>query len=295
MEAEQMQKEEQLRRRNPKAHMEMLSGRRERDLRQSQQYVSSHGMPPVAVIHPAAVLHSTPVVHPTAAVHPVIGTPQVRYGAPVEETDDMPCATSMAPGTDTGIESALNALFFASHSPAESPNPGQSKSEVLSSSTPETAPGASVTSLNQTQSSFIAPQHSSETPQFTTHDLQRHINDSTSFPRQVRRDENVIDQPDHSDGRIQKPPFIVQYKKGLHKHWPRHKNGDKWRRSRMTEAASGSKENKGDRKRSHPVDDEITRKRTKLASTSTPTRPSPEAMFDNLLHREASRSFRGGP
>lgn len=36
MEAEQMQKDEQLRRRNPKAHTAMILGRREMDLRQSQ-------------------------------------------------------------------------------------------------------------------------------------------------------------------------------------------------------------------------------------------------------------------
>ena len=262
MEAEQMQKEEQLRRRDPKAHTVLISGRRERGLRQSQ-HVSLHSMPPV------------------------VGTQQVRYGAPVVDIVDMPCATSMAPDATPGVESVLKSPIVASCSVAETRNPNQSKSELLSSSTSETGQGASM------QSSFVTPQHASGTSQFTTHDLQRQIDGFNLFPKQNQRDKNVSDQPDQSDGQMEKTPVAAKQKSTHHKHGPGHSNGVKEHTTEMTGAVNGFKENKGVRKRSVTADDENMRKRTKRASAPMTELLHPEAMFEKLLQIEASRASRG--
>ena len=268
-----MQKEEQLRRRNPKAHTVMMLERREREFRQSQQYASSHSMPP-------------------AGVHPVASTHQVPFGAPVVETGDMPHFVPMAPNATPGIQSVLNPPLVASQSLAVSPNLGQSESE-LRSSTSETDQGASIKSPKQTQSSFIAPQHSSETSQFTTHDLQKHIDESNSFSKKTQRDRNVGDQPNQLDGRMEKTPLAAKHKTKHRKQGPGHSNGVPGHTTEMTETANASKENTGGRKRTVTADDETPTKRTKRASAPTTDLLSPEAMFEKLLQVEASRHSRG--
>ena len=268
-----MQKEEQLRRRDPKAHTVMMLERRERDFRLSQQYASSHSMPP-------------------AGVHPVAGTSQVRFGAPVVETGDTPCTVPMAPNATPGIESVLNPPLVASQILAVSPNLGQSKSELLSS-TSETGQGTSVESAKQTQSRFFAPQHSSENSQFTTHDLQNHIDASNSFLGKVQRDRNVSDQPDRLDGQMEKAPLLVRYRTKHRKQGPGHSSGVTGHTTETTGTANASKENTGDRKRTVAADEQTPRKKTKRASAPTSDLLPPEAMFEKLLQVEASRPSRG--
>ena len=157
-----MQKEEQLRRRDPKAHTAMILGRREREMRLLQQYSLSH--------------------NPSQAGSDLMtSTQRVRCDAPMIATGDMLRPPSTAPDASFGTGRVLNAPSIVPISATVSQSLHQPESGPSSASASKTGRGASVPASKQTQSSLVAPQELSETPKFTTHDLQTHIDDSVSF------------------------------------------------------------------------------------------------------------------
>ena len=175
-EAEQMQKEEQLRRRDPKAHMAMILGRRERELQSLQQ---------------DAVWHNPP---PTAPVHPMTSTQRVRWDTPMIATGDMLRPPSTASDATLDDGSALNAPLVVSPSVVVSPNLHQPDSGPVSSSISKTGKGASVPAPKQTPSGFVAPRRLSGTSKFSVHDLQNHIDNPIGFlaNNQVAQSEEAL-------------------------------------------------------------------------------------------------------
>ena len=155
-----MQKEEQMRRRNPKAHTAMVLARREKDLLSLQLDASLH--------------KSTPLV----SLNPINSTQQVRWDAPMIATGEMLRLPFTAPDATLGTTSMLDAPLLINHGVAVSPNLDEPKSGTLSSSIFGTREGTSVSAPKQTQSSLDVPQRLSETPRLTTHDLQNHIDTS---------------------------------------------------------------------------------------------------------------------
>ena len=153
-----MQKEEQMRRRNPKAHTAMVLARREKDLRSSQ----------------LAPLHN---LTPPASVNPVNTTQQVRWDAPMIATGEMLSLPSTAPDVTMGTKSMLDAPLVINHGEAMSTNLDEPESGLLSS-TSGIGEGTSVPAPKQTQSSLNVPQRVSGTTKFTAHDLQNHIDKS---------------------------------------------------------------------------------------------------------------------
>ena len=157
-----MQKEEQLRRRDPKAHTAMILGRREREMRLLQQYSLSH--------------------NPSQAASDLMtSTQRVRSEVPMIATADMLRPPSTAPDASFGTGRVLNAPSIVPISATVSRTPHQPEFGHLSASASKTGNGASFPASKQTQSSLLGPQGLSETPKFTTHDLQNHIDDSVSF------------------------------------------------------------------------------------------------------------------
>ena len=169
-----MQKAEQLRRRDPKAHTAMISARKESYIR--QQYTPSHQPPPAA---------SVPLMY---------STQHVRWDAPMIATGDMLRPPSPAPGITAGTDSMLNRPLVESAGAASATNLDQHESGLLSSFTLKAGERASVSTPKQTLSSVAVPQQLSGTPKFTTHDLQNHIDGSvTSLPNgQVARPEEGL-------------------------------------------------------------------------------------------------------
>ena len=153
-EAEQLQKEEQMRRRDPKAHTIMMMERKERDLGSLRHFAPSHILPPAAY------------VHPTTSTQPG------HWDAPMIATDDMLRPPSSAPGA------MLNALSIVSPSVGVSPNLDQPDSALLPRLIVKLRHGGSVPAPKQTHFSLAAPQRTSGPPKFTTHDLQNHVDDS---------------------------------------------------------------------------------------------------------------------
>ena len=149
-----MQKEERLRRRDPKAHTAMILERRERDIRLSQQYAPSHN--PLSA----------------AFVNPVASTQRLRWDAPMIATGDMLRPPSTASDATLGTGSMPNAPSIANHSIAISPNLDRPESGALSSFISKTEKEASVPTPKQAQIG---------TSKFTTHDLQNHIDDSVTL------------------------------------------------------------------------------------------------------------------
>ena len=153
-----MQKEEQMRRRNPKAHTAMVLARREKDLRSSQ----------------LAPLHNPT---PPAPVNPSNSTQQVRWDAPMIATGEMLRLPSTAPDVTVGTKSMLDAPLVINHGEGMSINLDEPESGPLSS-TSGTGEGTSVPAPKQTQSSLDIPQRVSGTTKFTAHDLQNDIDKS---------------------------------------------------------------------------------------------------------------------
>ena len=155
-----MQKEEQMRRRNPKAHTAWVLARREKDLRSLQQNAPLHNPTPLA------------------SVNPINSTQQVRWDAPMIATGEMLRLPSTAVDVTLGSESMLDAPLVTNHGEAMSTTLAEPESGPLSSYTSGTGEGTSVPASKQTQSSSEVPQRLSRTPQFTAHDLQNHIDKS---------------------------------------------------------------------------------------------------------------------
>ena len=154
-----MQKEEQMRRRNPKAHTAMVLARREKGLRSLQLNAPLHNS-------------TSP-----AYVNPINSTQRVRWDAPMITTGEMLRLPPTAPDAILGTESMLDAPLVINHGEALSTNLNEPESGPLSS-TSETGEGTSVPAPNQTRSSLDVPQRLSGTTKFTAHDLQNHINKS---------------------------------------------------------------------------------------------------------------------
>ena len=151
-----MQRDEQLRRRDLKAYTEMILGRREREARHMQQHAPSHSLPP------AALLSST----------------QPCWQTPMIATPDMLLPPSTAPTTTSGTRSMLPTPSFAKPSAASLPNLDQPESGPSPTTESTAGTGASVPAPNQTNPSFVVPRRLSGTPELTSHDLQKHIEES---------------------------------------------------------------------------------------------------------------------
>lgn len=154
-----MQKAEQMRRRNPKAHTATILTRRETDVRPLKQNAPLHNpTPPVSV-------------------NPINSTQQVRWDAPMIATGEMLRLPSTAPDVTLGTESMLDAPLVINHGEGMSTNLDKSESGP-SSSTLGPGEGTSVPALKQTQSNLDVPPRHSGTTKFTAHDLQDHIDKS---------------------------------------------------------------------------------------------------------------------
>lgn len=175
-EAEQMQKEERLRRRDPKAHTAMILERRERGTRPLQQYATLHNPPP------------------TASVDPMTSTQQVRWDAPMIATGDMLRPPPAASNPILGGGIMLDAPTNANSSSVISPNPDQPQSGSLSPTITRAGKAASIPTSEQTQSGLVAPGRLIGTPKFTTQDLQNHIDNSVTFSpnNQVAQPEEAL-------------------------------------------------------------------------------------------------------
>ena len=153
-----MQKEEQMRRRNPKAHTAMVLARRDKGLRSLQLNAPLHNS-------------TSP-----AYVNPINSTQRVRWDAPMIATGEMLGLPSTAPDVILGTESMLDAPLAINHGEALLINLDEPESGPLSS-TSGTGEGSSVPAPKQTQSSLDV-QRLSGTTKFTAHDLQNHIDKS---------------------------------------------------------------------------------------------------------------------
>lgn len=162
MEAEQMQKDEQLRRRDPKAHMAMISERKERDLRLFQRYAPSQSLPSAAL------------VYPTTSTQPVC------WHAPMVATGDMLRLPSTAPEATLSTGSMLYTPVVAENSAAVSPNLDLPESGPLPPSYLNAGRDTSVPTPQRMQL-LVDSERLSETPKLTSHDLQKHVEDSVTF------------------------------------------------------------------------------------------------------------------
>ena len=149
MEAEQMQREEQMRRRDPKAHTAMILERREKGLRQNQSYVASLSIPP------------------TANVRPIPSTQQVLGTV---ATERMPSPPSTAPNATLGSGGMLDPTSTASPSVS-----------VLIPTTSNAGNGAVVPETTVPQPGLDTSRRLSRTPEFNISDLQSHVDNSITF------------------------------------------------------------------------------------------------------------------
>ncbi len=160
-----MRQKEQLRRRDPKAHTAMILGQREKDLRQLQELVASRSLPPAPIIHP------------------LLSTQPVRWDGPMIATGDMlrpPSTAPAAANTAVGNGNMMSPPSVTSPCVAVSQNPDQAEFGP-SSSTSETGDDTFAPSPKQIQASLVAPQRHCGTPEFTTHDLQNHVDNSITY------------------------------------------------------------------------------------------------------------------
>ena len=157
-----MRNDEQLRRRNPKAHTAMILGRRERDLRQFKNHAPSHSLPPAVSYYPMA------------------STQPVRWDAPMIATGDMLLPPSTAPDAASGTGNMLYTPLPANPNAAIPPTLDQPKPGSLASSSLEAGQGASIKAPKQMQTSFVAPRLSRNL-ELTSHDLQNHVEESITF------------------------------------------------------------------------------------------------------------------
>ena len=156
-----MQKDEQLRRRDPKAYCAMILERKEKELRPFRQ----------------APTHSLPSA---TAVYPATGSQPVRWDAPMLATGEMLRPPSTAPNAASGTGSMLDIPRVLTNNAAVSTTLDQPRPRPLSPSSPTAGKGTSINGLNQMKP-IVEPQFRSKTPEFTSHDLQKHIEDSITF------------------------------------------------------------------------------------------------------------------
>ena len=232
-----MRNDEQLRRRNPKAHTAMILGRRERDARQIRQHAPSHSLPPAAF------------------VFPVTSTQPVGWHAPMIATADMLLPPSTAPSAASGTGGMLHTPPVLKPGAVASSNPDQPESGPLSTAQSEVGTNASVPAPNQTRPSFVGPRRLSGTPEFTSHDLQKHIEESLTFLSNEK-----APQPEEA-GR----EAIGEL-------------SDRRKRSIPADEELSRKK----------------AKRTPAPAPSSATWEAMQKTFDNLLSREAARSSTGG-
>lgn len=241
-EAEQMKKDFELSRRDPIAHNALINRRRDEEARKLRQYVASFPQQPVTSTHPP---HST---QPS------------RWDEPLIATGDMLLPPSTAPAGGP----LLYASSVANSSAVVPPNLDQPQIGSLPDSNSKAGKGPSVPAPSQTRSSSVAPRRLSRTPEFTSHDLQKHIEET------------------------EKASPAAEQKPGHHTAKESPISGVSGHKIEM----KGSKGKKGGRKRSVPADEELTRKKAKRAPAHTPNSAFSEEMrktFDNLLRREAAR------
>ena len=171
-----MQKEEQMRRRNPKAHTATILARKEKDLRSLQNKNTPLHIPT-----------------PTASVNPINSTQQVRWDTPMIATGEMLRLPSTAPHVTLGTESMLDASLITDQGETLSTNLDELRSGSLSS-TSGIGEGTSIPAPKHTQSSLDVHQRLSGTPKLTAHDLQNHIDKSitTDADTQIARQEEAL-------------------------------------------------------------------------------------------------------
>lgn len=157
-----MQKDEQLRRRDPKAYMALILGRREREARHIQRYAPSHSLPAAALVSP-------------------ITSTQPCWNSPMIATADMLLPPSTAPTATSGTGILLHTPSFANPSAAASPNLHRPESGPLPTAESKMPKGASVPAPNQTKTKPVGPRRLSRTPEFTSHDLQKHVEESITL------------------------------------------------------------------------------------------------------------------
>lgn len=154
-----MQRDEQLRRRDLKAYTAMILGRRETEARHVQQHTPSHSLAPAALV---------------SSTQPCWQTPMIA-------TPDMLLPPPTAPTTTSGTGSMLPTLSFAIPSAAALPNLDQPESRPSPTIESTAGTGASVPAPNQANPSLVVPHRISGTPALTSHDLQKHIEDSITI------------------------------------------------------------------------------------------------------------------
>lgn len=154
-----MKKDFELSRRDPIAHNALINQRREEEARKLRQHVASFPQ------------------HPRTYSHPPHSTQPSRWDTHMIATGDMLLPPSTAP--------AAGPLFYAplvaTPSAAVSPNLDQPRIESLPDSNSKTGKGASVPAPEQIRSSSVAHRRLSKTPEFTSHDLQKHLEESITF------------------------------------------------------------------------------------------------------------------
>ena len=232
-----MRKDEQLRRRNPKAYMMMILERREREARQNQKHVPSHSLPAAAL------------VSPMTSTQPCWNTPMIA-------TADMLLPPSTAPATTSGTGGLLHTPSVANPSAAASPNLDRPDSGPLPTAESKMRKGASVPAPNQTKTKPVGPRRLSGTPEFTSHDLQKHVEESIAF-----LSNDMVPQPNEA-----------------------------------VREAIGNLPDDGRKRSIPVDEEEHMRKKAKRTPAPMPSSMDFEAMkdtFENLLSREAARS-KGG-
>ena len=306
-----MQREEQMRRRNPKAHTAMVSARREKGLRSLQQNAPLHNPTP------------------PASVNPINSIQRVRWDAPMIATGEMLHLPSTASDVTLGTESMLDAPLVTNRGEAMSINLDEPESGPLFS-TSGTGEDTSVPAPKQTQSSLDVPQWLSGTPKLTAHDLQNHIDksitvvannqvaqreetcDTSRSPKldaptnnleggRVQPNDTVSGQPGPTHGPTETATGVTRHGPGHHQTGLGSLNGSNSHDKHKTESngprlklvrpsngmVNGSQENRGRRKRSASAENKNPKKKMKAA-------PATENFFVDLLRREAARSSRGG-
>lgn len=236
-----MKKDFELSRRDPIAHNALMTRRREEEARKLRQHVASFPQQSGASKHHA---HST---QPSRWDHPLIATGDML----------LPPSTAPAGGP------LLYEPTIANPSAAVSPNLDQPQTGSLPDSNSTAGKGASVRAPKQTHPRFGARRRLSGTPDFTSRDLQKHIEDSITVP-----DTSGSSPRNSANGNTTEVD------------------------GKMNE----SKENRGGRKRSDPADEEHKRKKLKRALAPTPGPAHWEAMnktFEDFLSREADRPSKG--
>lgn len=158
-EAEQMKKDFELSRRDPMAHNALINQRKEEEIRKLRQHVASFTQ------------------RSGTSSNPPYSTQPSRWDTPFIATVDMllPPSTAPAGGPLLYPPSVDNA------SAAGSSNIDQPQARSLPGLGSKAGNGASVLAPKQTRPSLVAPRHLSGTPEFTSHDLQKHIEESVTF------------------------------------------------------------------------------------------------------------------